>query len=690
MDAELPYFAEAKPDPEKLRQAYEYTIAEVTHYAEQCRASFDDRRCYWPGKSNDLRKHGSEAFPWDGASDMEVPIIAEKMNTYVSMCMAALRRSNIRAYPVEMGDTGRAKVVSSFLKWMASNYIEDFYRNMEANANWLFEKGMIVSYVGWHSETRTYLQELNLEQIAQASPELAQIIVNGEDDEALIDMFRQQYPALIEKRAKKALKELRTTGVSKLPVSKRKIDAPLVTAVPADGDVFFPPYTIEPQEATQIFYRVYMTPQQLHQKATTDGWDQSWVDHVIKYYRGKTNYQLNSQYNNRINSGFGSQYPNDTDFVEVVYCFQRLIDKEDGSEGIYCTVLHPEWTGEPEDRRVAKFELLNGLEDYPFVVTRLSEQSRRLYDVETFGDLLRGIQWQVKIERDSRVDKASVTTAPTMTGPAGRPPPDIGAGRYIGERRKGEYGYLTTPQWTPDSVEIEKVLIQQGNELVGLDVESPLSTFKQQFYVDKFLTHVRDVLRMGFKMYQLYGPDELIFRVTGVSDPQKFQKGDPNENFDIVVSFDTQNSDPEFQEKKLGQMVNLMAMDKNGKINPDKMVEVGANAIDPVLADAVVEPGDVSQDRVVKQVSDDLTKIYAGIERPGMANGQQIALSVIEQYAQQPDIMERLQSDEGFAERLQKYAQQMQFDLQQMQNAQIGREGTAPASVGQVPTQGVR
>ena len=56
----------------------------------------------------------------------------------------------------------------------------------------------------------------------------------------------------------------------------------------------------------------------------------------------------------------------------------------------------------------------------------------------------------------------------------------------------------------------------------------------------------------------------------------------------------------------------------------------------------------------------------------------------------QPDIMQRAQQDEAFGARLQKYMEQYQFQLQQMQNAEIGRIGTAPAQMGGVQTQGMQ
>jgi hypothetical protein len=62
-------------------------------------------------------------------------------------------------------------------------------------------------------------------------------------------------------------------------------------------------------------------------------------------------------------------------------------------------------------------------------------------------------------------------------------------------------------------------------------------------------------------------------------------------------------------------------------------------------------------------------------------------MQMVQAYVQQPDIAQRAQSDEAFAGRLQKYAGQYQFQMQQMQNAEIGRIGTNPAKMGGVQTQ---
>jgi hypothetical protein len=234
---------------------------------------------------------------------------------------------------------------------------------------------------------------------------------------------------------------------------------------------------------------------------------------------------------------------------------------------------------------------------------------------------------------------------------------------------------------------MERTMIGAADKIVGLATDDPLSPIRQQYFVNKFLSHAQDVLKMAFKCYQRFGPDQVFFRVTGVADPMQFEKGNPDEDFDIRISFDVLNNDPETQEAKLGQFVNLLQIDKNGRINADSLLEAMASAIDPIMADSILQPAEQAQQQVVKMVTDDLSKIFAGIEMPARPNGAQIALQVIQQYVSQPDVAQRLQQDEAFSARLQKYAQQYQFALTQMQNAQIGRIGTAPAQMGGVQTQ---
>ena len=682
-------YVTGEPNVNHLRHAYEQTVNELEPYFDLCRDSYDQRRNYWAGKSRDLRKHGADAFPWEGASDIESHVIDERISRIVAMLMSSLSRANVSAFPVEVNDIARSKIVGSFMKWMVSSgYINRFEKEMELGCNYLLERGILITHVGWQREDRKFLQELDIAQIAQMSPEVAQAIDDKSNDQALVALLQQTFEGVTEKRGLKALKELRKKGATKLPIVRRQVNAPEVKTLAPDFDFFLPPYVTDPQKAPYCFWRNFYTPQELELKVTTDGWDADFVAEMIQNYRGVDVLDIEKQQEGRRSNLIQDYGYEAEELIELIYGYQRLIDPEDGSEGIYYTVFHKQFSGNEDAPAFAIHELLNGYEDYPIVVTKLSEDSKRLYDTMTAPDLLRGIQNQVKVERDSRIDRNSLATLPPIIHPVGQAPTDFGPGRYIPYRRKGDLDFAPTPPPPTGSIEIERTLQEQADRLMGLD-NTPISQLKLQFLVNKFLKHSADVLKLAYKCFQRFGPDSVFFRVTGSPDPQTFGKGDPNEDFDVTISYDVLNTDPETQEKKLAQIQALTAMDRNGRINVDSLLTVIANAVDPVLADQILQPVEAAQEQVVKQVTDDLSKIFAGIEMPARPNGAQVAMQVIQQYGSQPDIQARLQSDEAFAARMEKYVGQYTFMMQQQQNAQIGRIGTEPAAMGSVDTQNI-
>jgi hypothetical protein len=670
-------YADEEPDIKALTDAYNSALLDNGDYFDQCLRSYDDRRNIWTGKSSDLRKHGANSFPWEGASDQEVNVVGERIDNYVAMFSQALSRSHIKAFPTSPASMPRASMVSGFLKWMLSSYIPDFKSQMELGGNYLLEKGLMISYVGWKREVRTFLQTVTLEQIAEGSPELADMIMAGDADEDLVAVLQQTFPNLTTKRGRSVLRDMRKYGQAAIPMPRMSVDCPIVHACAPDGEVILPPYVTDPQRSPYIFWRTFYTPQELEKKVTAEGWDADWVENAIQNLRGKDSEKIDGEKK-------GNQrrpITEDNDLIMVVHGYQRLIDEEDGSEGIYCTVFHPEAEG------YAKNELLNGYDNYPFIITRLAHNEKRMYEATTFSDSLRGPQMQIKTEMDSRIDRASMATLPPLMHPAGRPPSDWGPGCRVPYRRLGEIAFGPVPTFDPGSMEIDVNKRLQADRAVGLDFTNPASSARQQFYIGKFLDHVRDVLGLAWQLFQRMGPDEVFFQVTGNPNPQTMKKGDPDEVYSIVVAFDSMANDPETAEAQMKQVISLVQYDRNGIIDMNKLLEFAAMSISPVLADYVLQPAEEAQQKVTKAVTDDLAKIFAGIEVPAQANGAQIAMQIVQAYAQQPDIGQRLQQDEAFAERLTKYHGQYQFMMQQAQNAEIGKIGTAPAEMAGVNTQ---
>ncbi len=190
---EATIYVQDEPDIAALADAYSRTLTDLGPFFTSTRESYDYRRNIWPGKSKDLRKNTADAFPWKGASDTEVRLIDERINTYIALFMSSLNRANIRAYPVESGDIGRARVVSSFLKWMASTYIPSFKKQMERGGNYFMERGLMISYVGWQKAERPFLQRLDINQLAERSVDFAKMILDGSMDDEIVQMLQQHF-----------------------------------------------------------------------------------------------------------------------------------------------------------------------------------------------------------------------------------------------------------------------------------------------------------------------------------------------------------------------------------------------------------------------------------------------------------------------------------------------------------------
>lgn len=668
-----------QPAVGELQRVYREDLAGLGTYFIQTRRGYENRRNLWAGKSHDLRKHGENPFPWDGASDLEAPVIDECIKAYVAILKGALRRANIRAYPTSSDDAAAARLVSAFAKWMLRSYVLDFEAQMERGSNYFFEKGLIVTYVGWEKREISGLQSFSLDQIRQLAPDLAEMIVSGGEDEGIVAMLQSQFPKLTKKRGLRAVKQLREKGETILQVSTKTLNRPMVESLAPDSDIFFPEWCIDPQKSPRMFRRVLLTEQEILNRVQGEGWDRDWADYVIEHHRGVQGFDVESgaglSERSFLNPGRGDE----SDLFEIIYLYRRMIDEEDGSEGIYCTVFHPDFDGGGMVPDYAKHELLDQLTEYPVEVTRLSEDHKRLYDLQTFPDQLRSAQDQVKTERDARADGASLETLPPLMGPAGRRPAQWRPGGYVPRRRADEYDYAPTPKGGIRSKEVEEVLLKQAKMLVGLDPEDPLAPSKQQFYIDKYLSHVQKVVRKIFRAFLMYGDEEVFFRVTGYPERLKVTKADLSDEYDINISFDVLNNDPESLDRKLTAMARAFQFDRNGKLDNDAWLEMYSYAVDPIMADAIVQPSGAAVEQTVGKVLTDLSKVYSGIEVGAQPNGAAVAMQVIQAYVSQPDIQERLQREPEFAERLQKYAGQYQMQLMQQQNAAVGKLGTAPA-----------
>lgn len=695
----LQFDPKGSPDIDALSQAYHETRNDLGEFLDRRQDDFDQRFQIWPGKSRDNRKHarggGGEPFPWEGASDLSCNLIDDVIRSHVGMLMSVMKRANLVATPVESSDVERAAVVQNFMKWVMHVKMENMLREYERGFNHLLEKGIMVHYVYWEQQDQKVLESIDLNEIAAQLPELAEMLLDEANDEVLKELVTVQY-GVSSKKAGSILKDLRADGIATVPVTTTIHNRPAMRALACDEEIYWPSWTMDPQDAPYVFLSVHYTAEQLRGKVATDGWNEDWVEHVIETTKGRdpsgeVNYSRERHRTANIDRDGG-----DDETIRCIYAFQRLID-EDGVSGIYCTVFHPDVTGEHEvSKPWAKHELLpyrHG--NYPFVVTKLEEWSKRLYETRSYPEIGKSWEQQLKAEMDAAVDRLSLSTLPPLEHPVGRAPTRWGPGVKVPYRTPGEYRYADTPRYDGSSVEMRENIRRMAFEYFGRNytgVDPQDVSNKQQSLVDKSFGHVKQVLDQVWSLYQQYGSDVEYYRVIGVNDVQRFDKGAAGERFDFYMQFDVGLLDGgQIVErvKAISEMVG--ALDKNGVVDTERLLGMVVEQTLPGAADKIIQPRETGQARAVEEERATIAELVAGVPPNVKPNdAHQIKLQVFQQWMSQPDIQEKIAADEALQARVQNYFQQRNFQMQQIQNAQIGRMGANPTQFGQTATaQGV-
>ena len=682
---------EAGPDYPSLKRDFELCVSNLQPYVDQCRENYDTRFALWDGQSADGRKHAREGAkidptPWDGASDLRVFLTDEAVNAKVAMLAMAFRKAQLVAVPVEGNDLKRAKIVSNFMKWLVQTQIPEIDREVELLGNYLCEKGVAATGQFWEMTREKTLLTLQLSDLQAQFPEADVMVMLT--DPAMTDTLRALFEEMYNctaKKARKMIEDLRTTGRTTVPVAGREKSRPVVRAFNLDENLFIPNSSTDLETAPAVYRVQYFSAEQLRSFAATEGWDEKWVDAAISTCRGKYITPTTNEYIRVHSRSFNYIQEEMDNLIGVVYAYQRLSD-EDGIPGIYLTVFTPLMGPDGgEHLGYAKHGLLGYAHgQYPFVIHRREFLSRRLHDSRGIPEVGKPIQDQIKVHKDSRIDAASLAILPPMGYPVGRPPARWGAGARIPERRPNEYHFLDRPMPDGNTEASETQLRNDFNRYLGFASatgDQQFALMKNQFETDKFMSSWSKAFRQIWSLYQQFGSEQVYFRVVGLrqQDPIQFIKGGQDEEYDFILNYQVESMDTEKTFEKIKQIAQIVATaDREGVVDYSEWLQAMIEAIDPTIAERIIQPKDVGQQKTVSELQDMLAKVYAGQDQDiKVGTPPELGLQVIQGYVQgDPVVQQRMQNpNDPFGKRIEKLTKQLQFQVQQRENAKIGRLG---------------
>lgn len=687
---QLAPIGESGPDYPSLKRDFELCTSNLQPYVDQCRENYDTRFALWDGQSADGRKHAREGAkidptPWDGASDLRVFLTDEAVNAKVAMLCMAFRKAQLVAIPVEGNDLKRAKIVSNFMKWLVQTQIPEIDREVELLSNYLCEKGVAATGQFWETSREKTLLTLQLSELQNMFPEadVMQLLSDPAMSDTLRAIFEETYNCTA-KKARRMISELQQSGKTTVPVVGREKSRPIVRAFNLDENLFIPNSSTDIESAPAIYRVQYFSAEQLRSFAANDGWDPAWVEAAISTCRSKYITPTNNEYTRVHSRSFNYLEEDMHDLIGVVYAYQRLSD-EDGIPGIYLTIFTPLMGPDAEHKGYAKYGLLGYAHgQYPFVIHRREFLSRRLHDSRGIPEVGKPIQDQIKVHKDSRIDAASLAILPPMGYPVGRPPARWGAGARIPERRPNEYHFLDRPMPDGNTETSEQLLRNDFNRYLGFASttgDQQFALMKNQFETDKFMSSWSKAFRQIWSLYQQFGSEQVYFRVVGLRqmEPVQFVKGGQDEEYDFILNFQVESMDTERTFDKIKQIAQIVATaDREGVVNYSEWLQAMIEAVDPTIAERIIEPKEVGQRRMVSDLQDMLAKVYAGQEQDiQLGTPPELGLQVIQGYVQNdPVVQQRMQNpDDPFGKRIDKLVKQLQFQIQQRENARIGRLG---------------
>jgi len=683
MENEVQIF-EDKPDVDELKFEFERAKANLSTWMDKAEDAREVRFNEWAGKTGDGKKSGPEAFPFDGASDLEAGVINPLIDGDVATLTQALTKANLVAAPVESGDVASAKLVTEFLRWRMGT-MDELMRESSIGANYLLQNGVTFFGTYWKQEKARKFEPISLEQIAQQSPELAMAIEDPEMKEGVEEMFYPLFPKLKKRRVKKMLNELRKNGETEIPTEKVVVNRPAVKAYELGRELIVDSNVIDLESARSIHCIHYYSPEALKQKVN-EGWDEAWIDEAIE--KAKDFYEerySDSAMHYDYGTSYGSQHYEG--LIRVVTTYRKELDEDDVP-----VVTKTCWTDEMDE---AGFHEPVGYDEgrYPFVCITREHLNHRLLDSRGYPELLKSYELAVKTEVDSRRDRASMSTMPPVEYQIGRRPERLGPGAQIPVRRRGEVGFMEIPRYSQASMEVEMQIRQLCNRITGR-ATSPDDAVEanviKQHLVNCWLSGWKEVLKRIWCLDRTYSGPMIWFRVTNNEQGAQLILDETAELYDFNITWNSMNQDESKVIEKLDTVGKLMAQyDRSGQARFDIYLRKVLEAIDPNLASQLIMPQQEATDKEIQETSADIAKIASGqvVNVPQQGVNSQLRLQQLQQYIQgtpeipAQDVQQRMQEDENFAKRLQTYAGQLEMMQTQQRNALIGQLGTAPGNV---------
>lgn len=706
----------------------------VTRGWDRLASNDDTRYCRWDNQWSDGKRHGTTenpALPWEGSSDTRVPTADDIIAETAAVKRLAFWRAILRPQPTEMGDIDQAAAQARMLDWLVKNrMLSRLAEEVPISSEYWDAYGWVVLSVTWDRKVQLRNVEITFDALLRAAamgvPQIEQLpsmllepaldqetkqiieeLYQGYVLKSVPGLFADEVPRL--RNGQQIIRDLRERQSATVPMPYLLRNEPTVTSLKPWHEIFIPPETTDIQRAPAIFVREWLSEVELRERAITDRYNEQWIEEALKH-KGKISRWEVDQVSidvESIGAAFGF-LEDKSGLVEILHCYTRQLDAN-GVAGIWHTVIHPLVEGNTVGRAWAMHELLDyahGL--MPFVVGRREHASRRIIDSRGIPELVWCSQREEKVQRDSIVDNTSFATVPPILvplsaskmlnagGKTALPVPQyrFGPAAQVPVRPGQKPEFMERPPTPLVAFQLIELLERKADRRFGLmspEIPPALVQLKQQDDVNGFLAMWRLAFHQVFSLTQQYLPADEWSRITG-APPMQSSAIEIDRQYDIVLSFDVRELDPDHVKAKLAAVKDVvLPVDSGGVIDRTKLVRLLLRAIDPSLVNELVQDNASASRRLFERVQTDMALMSLGNEVLYNDEVDPTASRQLE-YAKQiifgdsmgrggnPRYQQQLQGDERFRTLFENWTKNRMQSVMQQENKQIGRTGVRPVT----------
>jgi hypothetical protein len=711
-----------KPDLQIFKRALDDVQGPASDYYRRITLARDWRYARWPGQTIDGRKwplnDGEQCWPWNGASDVRVNLIDRIICQHRTLATFAMRNMKVQAAAARPFVSQReSQQATTVLNWTIFTQMgPEMHRELRLATSWRNGDGSAILKLDWEQERlleyidvsvmalQEFLNNPNVRQFMQGQTglplgeglnlfDMQEMIMDPAYADDLAVLIRQMSQEAVSlKKARSLLDDLRQLRVAQIPVPQTLKSKPRITARRPMMDVFFPAHTYDLQLAPWIAEIEYVSETTLRDRVVTAEYDEAFVNEALQH-RGPssgTNVDWTQStladraaiYGNT--GGTGSLEEN----IELIHFHTRA--NRNGLPVRYDTVFHRD-VDRPGKHGPCGYK--HG--EACFHAQRFEiEDSRPI--IQSRGITERAYTWEqeIKKQRDGRADRTDLALRPvrfTTYEDLQKLKQTYHPGSWIPVRKWDVVNQDKAPMWDPGSIEIEKTvenMVREHFGIFGVDIDPDLKKLRQEEFVDDTLTELKPVFQQMLELIKQLGVQSDIEAIVG---PMERPFSAIDTKFEISATCDLRNIDEDWMKQKIPLVAQILQMDVTGRADRAFVVKNLLEGVDYSFADMAIrdeEPATQAEIQDEQRAIDLIIGSGQDQPLPQGANYQlrlQTLQAKVQAIPQNPVTMQIVQEKPKIMEVIMNREKFFQRQLQQMQNAQIGRMQVGTTFTNQAP-----